>query len=99
MKFLVIDTETSGLFDFKTPADGPGQPRMASFAAIHLDAIDAEPRRTKMFIRPTDAMADADAALGVLRWLHANDALPAPAVHYAKEASGSAANLSEAEAR
>jgi DNA polymerase III epsilon subunit-like protein len=33
-RILVIDTETSGLFDFSKPADAPGQPRMASLAMI-----------------------------------------------------------------
>lgn len=37
-KYLVIDTETSGLFDFSKPADADGQPRMASLAMIYLDA-------------------------------------------------------------
>lgn len=37
-KYVVIDTETSGLFDFKKPADAEGQPRMASLALIYLDA-------------------------------------------------------------
>ena len=36
-KYLVIDTETSGLFDFSKPADAEGQPRMASMAMIYLD--------------------------------------------------------------
>lgn len=31
--FLLFDTETSGLFDYRQPADAPGQPRMASIAA------------------------------------------------------------------
>lgn len=35
-KYLVIDTETSGLFDFSKPADAEGQPRMASIAMIYL---------------------------------------------------------------
>jgi DNA polymerase-3 subunit epsilon len=37
-KYVVIDTETSGLFDFTKPADAEGQPRMASLALIYLDA-------------------------------------------------------------
>lgn len=35
-KYVMIDTETTGLFDFSQPADAPGQPRMASFGAIEL---------------------------------------------------------------
>jgi DNA polymerase-3 subunit epsilon len=34
MKYAIIDTETSGLFDFSKPADAPGQPRLASLAVI-----------------------------------------------------------------
>jgi DNA polymerase III epsilon subunit-like protein len=34
--FVVIDTETSGLFDYSKPADAEGQPRMASVAFVHL---------------------------------------------------------------
>lgn len=36
MKFCVIDTEGSGLFDFKAPADAPGQPRLAELAMVLL---------------------------------------------------------------
>lgn len=36
--YAVIDTETSGLFDFSKPADAEGQPRLASFAVVKLDA-------------------------------------------------------------
>lgn len=35
-KYAVIDTESSGLFDFYKPADAEGQPRMASLAIIIL---------------------------------------------------------------
>lgn len=35
--FMVCDTETNGLMDFKRDADAPGQPRVAEFAAILLD--------------------------------------------------------------
>jgi DNA polymerase III epsilon subunit-like protein len=37
MKYAVIDTEGSGLFDYTKPADAPGQPRMAAFGIILLD--------------------------------------------------------------
>lgn len=35
-KYLVIDTEGSGLFDYKQPADAPGQPRLASLAMLYV---------------------------------------------------------------
>lgn len=37
MKYAVIDTEGSGLFDYTKPTDAPGQPRMASFGLILTD--------------------------------------------------------------
>jgi DNA polymerase III epsilon subunit-like protein len=42
--FIIIDTETTGLFTHKNPdgstrpSDAPGQPRMAEFAAVIADA-------------------------------------------------------------
>lgn len=36
-RYLIIDTETSGLFDFRKPADHEGQPRLAEFSAIEAD--------------------------------------------------------------
>lgn len=52
MKFLIIDTETTGLFDFSKPADGYGQPRMAQAGFIYLDHIDDEPRAEGHYIFP-----------------------------------------------
>lgn len=54
MKVLVIDTETSGLFDFKQPADAAGQPRLAQFGAIYcdLDSEQVEEQRVGMHIQP-----------------------------------------------
>ena len=43
--YICIDTEGSGLFDFKKPADAPGQPRMAALGLILVNAeleIEAE---------------------------------------------------------
>lgn len=37
MTFLIIDTESSGLFDYKKPADAPGQPRVCAAALIFTD--------------------------------------------------------------
>lgn len=51
-KFVVLDTETSGLFDFRLPADDPSQPRLASFAAVITDDDLAESSVIKRFIRP-----------------------------------------------
>ena len=35
--YLVLDTETSGLFNFKLPANDPSQPRLASIAMLSVD--------------------------------------------------------------
>jgi len=37
MKYAAIDSEGSGLFDWKKPADAPGQPRMAALGMVLLD--------------------------------------------------------------
>lgn len=36
--YLIIDTETTGLFDFTKPADAPGQPYLAELAMVRTDA-------------------------------------------------------------
>lgn len=57
-KFIVFDTETTGLFLFKdkdgvpVPADDPRQPRMASAAFILCDETGAALDRHKFFVRP-----------------------------------------------
>lgn len=38
-KYLVLDSETSGLFDFTKAADAPGQPRLASVALLYVDHL------------------------------------------------------------
>jgi DNA polymerase-3 subunit epsilon len=52
MKYMVIDTEGSGLFDFKRPADAEGQPRLAEFAFALLDEDLFVTRETQMFVKP-----------------------------------------------
>lgn len=37
MSYVVVDTESSGLPDYKKPADAPGQPRVAAIAMIFVD--------------------------------------------------------------
>lgn len=51
-KFIVIDTETTGLFDFKQPADADGQPRLAAAAFILADESGEEISAVKHFIKP-----------------------------------------------
>lgn len=52
MKFAVIDTETTGLFDFKQPSDAEGQPRMAQFGMLLVDDLEAEPVSFGHYIKP-----------------------------------------------
>jgi DNA polymerase III epsilon subunit-like protein len=52
--YLVIDTETSGLMDYKRPADAPGQPRVAAVAFIRLSESLVVEREYDRLILPTD---------------------------------------------
>lgn len=52
MKYAVIDTETSGLFDFKAAADAPHQPRLAHFCSVLVDQDLQEIQRHEFFARP-----------------------------------------------
>ena len=62
MKYAVIDTETSGLFDFSKPAEAEGQPRLASLAIILLDENFVETKRYDIFIKPDGWTMGAEAA-------------------------------------
>lgn len=50
--YCVLDTETTGLFDWNRPADAPGQPRLASIAMIFLDADFATEFEWSCLIQP-----------------------------------------------
>jgi DNA polymerase III epsilon subunit-like protein len=50
--YVVFDTETTGLFDFKKPADAEGQPRLASAAFILADDKGQEIRCINRLIKP-----------------------------------------------
>ena len=56
-KYLVIDTETSGLPRFDLPAEAPEQPHIASIAMIYAtgegDAVLTVERETYALIKPT----------------------------------------------
>lgn len=63
MKWLIFDTETTGLFNFGLPADAPGQPRLLQAGFIYLDHIDDEPVRVGNYIKPEGfTVAEHDAA-------------------------------------
>lgn len=52
MKYLVVDTETTGLHDYTLPADHPTQPRLAHLSMIWADAELRELDRQDMYVRP-----------------------------------------------
>jgi DNA polymerase-3 subunit epsilon len=58
-KYLVIDTESNGLFSFKDPADAPGQPRLCSISMIYVDGM-AEERRAHYYVKPEGWAFDDD---------------------------------------
>lgn len=67
MKYVVIDTETSGLFDFSKPADADGQPRLASLAMVFLDEELIEVSRTHILVKPDGwEMSESVAAINGL---------------------------------
>lgn len=61
MGYLVIDTETTGLFDFKLPADDPSQPRLASLAMIWADAEGQEVDRMQLYVKQDGWQMTAEA--------------------------------------
>lgn len=52
MKYLIIDTETTGLHDYSLPADDPSQPRLAHLAMIWADDDLRELDRQDIYVRP-----------------------------------------------
>lgn len=52
MKYISIDTETNGIFDYKLPADDPSQPRLAHLAMIFLDENGVEESRSDYYVCP-----------------------------------------------
>jgi DNA polymerase III epsilon subunit-like protein len=71
-RILIIDTETTGLLDFKLPADDPSQPRICEVGCllIGFDPIDGEPGehgfvihdRFEALIKPDGWTIPADAS-------------------------------------
>jgi DNA polymerase-3 subunit epsilon len=74
MKYLVIDTETSGLFDFRKPADAEGQPRLASLAMISLDEKLETMSEVCHYVKPDGWTMPAEAmAINGLTMEHLNE--------------------------
>ena len=61
MRYAVIDTETTGLMDFKLPADAEGQPRVAQIGMILIEDIDAPPVVQGFYIKPDGWVMGAEA--------------------------------------
>lgn len=51
-KFCVIDTENTGLFDYKREADAEGQPRLAELAMLFLDDKLEIERVFQAYVKP-----------------------------------------------
>lgn len=70
MKYLVIDTETTGLFNFKLPADAEGQPRLAHLAMIWADENGQELDRQDLYVRPNGwSMPQGEGSAGAINGL------------------------------
>lgn len=69
--FLIFDTETTGIPDFRLPADAPGQPRMASIAAALVDESGGVVESFYELVRPDgwddDVIARSAAAFAINR--------------------------------
>jgi len=60
MEYLVLDTETTGLFNFSRPADEAGQPRLANVHMISADKNGAPIQAHDFIIKPDHTWTDAD---------------------------------------
>lgn len=58
MDYLILDLETTGLPDFKKPADAPGQPRVCGVGLIHLDEKFEVERKQAFIIKPSGWVID-----------------------------------------
>lgn len=62
-KAIVVDTETSGRFDFKRSADAEGQPRLAQIAMLLIDDEDGSIESEHSFyIKPDGWTMEAEAS-------------------------------------
>lgn len=51
-RYLIIDTESNGLFDYSKPADADGQPRMASISLLFCNSSLETEKEYHAYIRP-----------------------------------------------
>lgn len=59
--YVVIDTEGSGLFDYKLPADAPGQPRLAALSMLYVAPDLTLEREYHAFVQPVGWEMNAEA--------------------------------------
>jgi len=62
VKYIVCDTEGSGLFDYKRPADAEGQPRLAELVLIFVDEDMNIEREYQAYIKPDGWIMPDDTA-------------------------------------
>lgn len=76
--YLVIDTETTGLFDFAKPADAVEQPRLANVAMITLSDDMKDELRQNLYIIPDgwSMPPDAEAVNGLTDAILRENGLP-----------------------
>lgn len=60
--YVIVDTETSGLFDFSKPADAEGQPRLAHLAMIFVDENLQEESIVDLLVKPDGWMMPPEVA-------------------------------------
>lgn len=81
MEYAIVDTESSGLFDWKKPADAPGQPRMAALGLILVDEDLNLQEEHGFLIKPDgwifDATSDAAKINGLTHEMLDRDGVPA----------------------
>lgn len=62
MKYAIIDTESSGLFDFSKPADAEGQPRLAALGVIMLHEDLTVQAEHEFLVKPEGWVMGVEAA-------------------------------------
>lgn len=62
LPFLIFDTETSSLFDFKKPADAPGQARLAAITMLRVDPDLTVESKYEALVKPEGWELHPDAA-------------------------------------
>lgn len=67
MKILTFDTETTGLPDFKAPADGPTQPRLCSLSMLLHDEAGEPISSYTALVKPDSSWPEGEVPEGALK--------------------------------